>query len=196
MTAEAGQPRAAGRVGTDSHEALDLLGYLVPDLVESRGRRARLVQIGAHDGVVNDPVLPLIEADLVDAVLVEPIPAFVDSLRRLHAERWHIRVVAAAIAAEAGSFVMYQAVRPDGQLVNPRVTSLDRAVVTHELAVTRHFEPDLDPDVTIREVAVEAMTVETLMTQAGWPAPEVLVVDAEGHDFEIVRRFLSAGFVP
>ena len=83
---------------TASFEVLD-------EFSRARDRRVNFVQIGANDGLRNDPLRPLIVRDDWQGVLVEPLPTVIPLLERNYAylERPGLVVLNAAVVAESGA---------------------------------------------------------------------------------------------
>jgi FkbM family methyltransferase len=56
-----------------------------------------IVQIGANDGVQNDPLRKhLLQKGSYNAILIEPLPFFVDTLKNLYSNRTDIKIIQAA----------------------------------------------------------------------------------------------------
>jgi FkbM family methyltransferase len=120
---------------------------------------AALVQIGANDGHSHDPLHPIPSG--WTGVLVEPVPAVFARLRDTVGERPGLRLVNAAVAERAGRVPFYSDPADD------TLGSLDPA----QLA---------DPVVT----EVDAVTWAELAVERA----DLLVIDTEGHDWEILRH--------
>ena len=66
----------------------------------SSGDVRSVVQIGANDGIQNDPLRQyLVAPGNYHATLVEPIPFYIESLRNLYANRRDVRIVQAAVGS-------------------------------------------------------------------------------------------------
>jgi FkbM family methyltransferase len=74
----------------------------------SRAESKTVIQIGANDGVQNDPLREFLKRPgNYTAILVEPLPYYASRLRELYAGRPDITIVEAAIGAEAGTRRLY-----------------------------------------------------------------------------------------
>ena len=76
---------------------VDLLSFFVRSLKMSK-QTLLLVQVGAHDGVMQDPVRQLVSRLGLDAVLFEPLPDAFARLSTSYASIPSARLVNAAIA--------------------------------------------------------------------------------------------------
>jgi FkbM family methyltransferase len=133
-----------------------------------------LMQIGACDGVANDPVAEALELHGWRAVLIEPQREPFKALERLYAGKSNVLLFNVAIADEQGFRDLYS-------VGSSQTASFDRS------HVAKHIE---HRDVA-RIVAepVECWTFDILFERAGVERVDVLQVDAEGYDFQLLRLF-------
>jgi FkbM family methyltransferase len=67
-----------------------------------------IVQIGANDGIQNDPIRKYLKSKgNYNAILVEPLPFFVDSLNQLYNDRNDIKVIQAAAGEKNDNQILY-----------------------------------------------------------------------------------------
>lgn len=167
------------------------LDYLIlSQFPELRGRS--FLQIGAHDGVRNDPLYRWIGNHDWTGTLVEPMPDFARQLRTLYAGRPQINVLECAIAAHAGSTVLY---RIDPQLQElpdwaAGVATLDR---NRALEATRAL--GLEPRHRVSQ-PVQTITMPELLRRFPPPGPAIVAIDTEGHDILLATALLDAGCRP
>lgn len=157
------------------------------------------VQVGANDGVINDPLHQFLRkhADRSRVVFVEPQSALLPVLQKNY--EFH-----------PSAFFLEGAVGPDPSLelhsVDPiawadlsvpyakgwppyraptGVTSSDRELV---LAwVRRHYEGSLDPEEIVRTEVVRCMQLEDVIAEADlFERLDVLQIDAEGFDDAVI----------
>lgn len=185
--------RRALRVGYDpTYDFLDCL---------SRTRRGRIsfIQVGANDGLRNDPVREFIIRDRWQGILVEPLPSVFAMLQRnyAYARNPGLKFVNAAITAEDGEALTFYTVDEvflktlplERQLDLLRKASFDRA------HVLRHFgEGRAD---AIRAASVPCMTMDKLLHDH-WDGTgiDLLVIDAEGHEPAIIGSLDFEAFRP
>lgn len=152
-----------------------------------------LLQIGAADGVRNDPLRRYIESGRFRCVLVEPIPCLYQRLVRNCAALSHVVCVNAAVLDTDGEVAIYtlrddENYPVDGPYNNDRrqLSSLSRQSLGD-----RGFRPR-----EIEEIKVRGVTVPTLLREQNLRTVDLLQVDTEGFDAHIVMMALGAGLVP
>jgi FkbM family methyltransferase len=132
----------------------------------------RFLQVGAFDGEEGDAIVHLIENYPARGVLVEPQPRVFERLRNRHERRGDLTLVNAAIDSEGGSRPFYLAKDADVQFA-----SFDRGhLLRHGLTADE-----------IEAVEVECLTIDDVLDRAGMESVDLVQVDAEGHDYEILR---------
>lgn len=178
--------RALGRIRTSSptrragkprflveHPELEISDLLEFIFARKRAEDVFFVQIGAFDGRIGDPLFNLVKANNWRGILVEPQSQAFEDLKKNYADQPQLLFFNVAIGAEDGEVTLYT--RKNGSV---SVASLQR----HFLIKPGHGADE------ILAQTVPCWTFETLMRKAGAPAAVDLVqIDAEGHDYEIIR---------
>lgn len=166
-----------------------LILWLHPD-----PRHLTFLQIGAHDGIRNDPIYRWIVECGWRGTLVEPMPDFAATLRRLHAGRTDVCVVEAAITVDrnATPLPLY---RVDPSL--PGLPPWAQGLTTLDPERMRQAARDLDisPESFLR-VPVTTMDPAALLAGLVSPSPDIVVIDTEGYDIRLARALLQAGCRP
>ncbi|HET7512520.1 MAG TPA: FkbM family methyltransferase [Chthoniobacterales bacterium] len=150
----------------------------VPDAV--------FLQIGANDGFTGDPLYPLIANSETrwQGVLVEPVAHLFAELSRLHASRPNLRLERAAITERDGTTVIHRLTStPADSLWLDQIPSLDRDLLKKGAT---QFEQSAR---AIIEEEVPSLTVATLLQRHAISRLDLLVIDAEGWDWRILRQF-------
>jgi FkbM family methyltransferase len=173
------KPRLSRRVPDHSHQCQRFLRRIV----ESQARFS-ILQVGAFDGVSNDPVHELIRTFRhVRAVLLEPQPAPYAALRRLWQDDARVVPLQVALDAGCGERPLYVIAESHSHL-HPfagQVASFSRGHV--ETACRRYmWRPSED---AIASVPVATVDWRTLVARHG--PFDLVVIDAEGFDGEIVH---------
>ena len=185
------RPSAGHQIPSEFHRALDLhrakLGML------------NILQIGANDGVINDPLYEFVAAhpDRTRIILVEPQAALIAPLSRAYAFHPEKRIFQGAISGQ-DRLTLY-GVRPDcwSDLEVPYakgwppyraptgIASVRRDMVANW--VERHYRGPLAADDVIEGHEVEGLDVPALLQRVDlFSRLDVLVVDAEGWDDEVI----------
>jgi FkbM family methyltransferase len=159
-------------------------------VAEARSRFS-ILQVGAYDGVSNDPVHDLIRSlPHVRAVLLEPQAVPHAALQRLWQHDPRVAPLKVALAAECGERPLYVIAASQAHL-HPfagQVASFSRAHV--ERAFRRYvWRPSPD---AVTPVPVATTDWRTLTARYG--PFDLVVIDAEGFDGEIISMIdLTAG---
>jgi FkbM family methyltransferase len=140
------------------------------------------VQIGANDGVRFDPVHDLI-ADNWRGVLVEPDPEQFAALKKNYAGRSNLQFEMAAITDFNGIATLY---RSDG----PEFDSIASALDKQSVLGSQRMRPGMKGTKLI-PVECNAMTLNTLFSKHDISLLDLLVMDTEGHDYNILRQLLD-----
>ncbi|MEO0622726.1 MAG: FkbM family methyltransferase [Pseudomonadota bacterium] len=183
-------------IGFDTRHGVELLPVFARALAQEHNRRLRLIQIGANDGVNNDPVRALIDDGLVEAVLVEPIPALCADLRARHSGRDDVRVVEAAVVAEPSVLRLHILMAPDGRMLESSVSSLDRGFVERQLAEARRADASTFAEAHIEAIDVRCLTVSELLAETGCSEIDIVAIDVEGMDVHLVNALLDCALTP
>jgi FkbM family methyltransferase len=165
--------------------------------------RVNFIQIGANDGLRNDPVREFVIHQQWSGVLVEPLPGIFELLQRNYRRVAPGRLAFAntAIAGEgagsgAATFWTFgpgalARVHYEKRLSYLRKSSLDREHVLRWVNHRTVFEDDIVP------VRVPCMSLRRLMElHWRWGDLHLLVVDAEGYDLAILQSIDFAELTP
>jgi FkbM family methyltransferase len=154
----------------------------------SHGGCVSFIQIGANDGLRNDPIREFIARDQWRGVLIEPLPAVFEMLRRNYDYlngSGQLTFENAAISSTEASLSFYtiadsllRTLSLDAQLELLRKSSFSR----------EHMEQFVEDPADVVRVEAPCTTVEA-MIQRHFPenAIDLLVIDAEGHEDVILQ---------
>lgn len=150
--------------------------YAFAELTRRLGA-VRFIQVGANDGVRNDPLREFVLSGAWTGLLVEPGADQNARLRAAYADVPGATVVGVAIWSESGRRPFYIVEGAD-------------ALSSFSLETILRHEPKYD-DLRgmIRTVEVDTLTLDALADRYGVPNPEVVVVDAEGCDDVVLGSF-------
>lgn len=159
----------------------------------------RIVQVGANDGRINDPLFPVVSQypDRVRLLLIEPQPALIPFLEENYRGHPNKSIYNGAIGdgSDLRLFAVKQDVWPDLEVPYAKswppyraptgVTSSNRGHVRRWLS--RHSKLT-DPDTGIEEMLVRSRRLPELMEELSFPSVDVLQVDAEGADDIVIHN--------
>jgi FkbM family methyltransferase len=157
---------------------------------------ARFVEIGANDGDQHDHIKPFIKSNAWAGVMVEPVPYIFERLKRNYSSTPGVMLENGAVAAQDGAmpFFHLRDATQDERDALPDwydgVGSFSReAVLQHRGEI-----PDVDERIVESEVA--ALTFASLCAKHDMDTVDLVVVDTEGHDWEIIRSIDLATYRP
>ncbi len=147
---------------------------------------AHFLQIGANDGLTGDPLYPLLDRpdNHWRGVMVEPVAHLFAQLRQRHPNNPALRLEQAAIGESDGTAVIHRlATAPSDSLWLDQIPSLDPQLLQENAAQFGQSESAF-----VRE-EVPCYTVATLLRRHTVTRLDLLVIDAEGWDWRILRQF-------
>lgn len=159
--------------------------------------KVTVIQIGANDGINNDPIHKFIKRDHWQGVLLEPQKyVFEKYLEPLHRRTKGIIVINAALDKDDGFRTLYKICVSDSRWATG-LAGFDRkilgeAVNSGYVEVHAKKEGCLLPenkDDYIAEESVRCISASTLFETVGAERIDWLQIDTEGFDFEIIKMF-------
>ena len=161
---------------------------IVKRIADRAGRPLTVVQIGANDGEMGDPIHDAIVHYGWRGVLVEPLPHLYTALANSYRDVPGISCERAAVGVEDGTATMYAVHwKPGDPVWVIGLSSLRRDVVLE----SKELIPDIEQ--RIEEIEVPVMRLPTLLEKHGLTHVDVLQIDAEGYDYEILRQIDFSG---
>lgn len=138
------------------------------------------IQVGAFDGVTNDPLHALIRRHHWSGILVEPQSVPFQELQRTYRGHSNLTFVQAAVSSTSGVSTLH-CLPSDGNVQDWRMqqASLSRQQL-------RRFD-ERWPDSPAGSCAVRTVTITDLLDQHQVSKVDLLQIDAEGHDLEVLR---------
>lgn len=130
------------------------------------------VQIGAFDGVENDPIRPLVQEYKLTGIVVEPQATAFKQLKKNYQKYPEVKVVNAAISDKNEERDFYSTTDSSIQ-----TASFDRA------HLVKHNVPEED----IVKHKIKCYTIDTLLQEHQIDQYNLLQIDAEGYDCEIIK---------
>ncbi len=142
------------------------------------------IQIGANDGIWNDPIEPFIRSGNWRGILVEPIPHIFARLQARYAYRTDLVLENCAIADADGERTFYSVHELEG-VENQYASAVSSFSLAHVLRHTGQI-PNLTKRIQV--IHVPCLTLRTLLAKHGIAQLDALVMDAEGFDGAIVQN--------
>lgn len=165
---------------------LNLLLLSVPALLYQKDT-VFFLQIGAADGVTNDPLFPLIQQyhTKLKGVSLEPLPDVFDKLKANYKRYPEIKLENAALTDTDGEVKIYRPVNTVDNSVSQKSSLKKEIVMKHGFRQPR-----------IEELSVKGISVQSLFKKYQISYIDLLQVDTEGNDYNIIYSILSYGFIP
>jgi FkbM family methyltransferase len=147
------------------------------------------VNIGANDGVSNDPIYPFLRKYGWRGIAVEPLGYVCDELRRNYAQFEGVVVEQSAITSTPGPLYFVPPDATDATFIR-QAGSLHRDYLEKTIALMRvhEFQGPVPEGLerSIRRVEVPCLTFEQLLAKHNVQQIDFLNIDTEGSDFEIL----------
>lgn len=142
-----------------------------------------LIQVGAYDGVSNDPVRSLIEKYPVHAILVEPQQkAFEKLIDNYSTSNTNVHLENVAVSEQDGLRDFYFLKGDNLPDWYSQLASFSKEnILAHNKFVAEELEDFLFSE------KVKCKTISTLLDEYSFPRLDILQIDAEGYDEQIVR---------
>jgi FkbM family methyltransferase len=157
---------------------------------------AVFVEIGANDGETWDFLRPYVLDRAWRGVLVEPVPYVFDRLKANYPARDGLVFENVAIGCEDGRRAFFHPrEEPDleGKGLPDWYDGIGSFSREEVLSHAGHI-PDIESRLVATEVPV--LTLDTLCRRHGIDRLDLLLIDAEGHDWEIIRHLDLASVRP
>ena len=174
----------------------NLLDIFLGDLF-AQAESLHVLQIGANDGIQNDPLRKHLANSKATAVLVEPLPYYFHKLSALYSEEsGRIRIKQVAIGAKEGQLILYSIPPCVANLMNDRVpndwahgqgsTSLN--FVKGEILNNSWRGPRYrrQIEVFLRSIEETEVRVVNISEVAGEHAIDLLVIDVQGFEVDVL----------
>jgi FkbM family methyltransferase len=169
---------------------MDLVRILAEREMRRRDDGFYILQIGANDGVTDDPLAHHIDRYGWHGVVVEPLAGPFAALQKRYKNNDRIQPRQCAIAWQDGEATMYTVAPRPNEPDRTRLATFSRAVLLKH----RRSIPNLKQ--RIETQTVPARTLDTLITETGMPRIDLMQIDTEGHDFEILKMLLHTALRP
>ena len=151
----------------------------------ARQRDLRLLQFGANDGVMADPVHDIVKKPHVHSVLVEPVPHVFDRLEATYRLYPQVRCLKLAVVPdEETTSVDFFFLKPREGFEFDDLYSGWSSTRREHLEKFRQYVRNFDELLCCEQVP--SVTVNRLFQMSGWPTLDLLQIDVEGLDVEIV----------
>lgn len=160
-----------------------------------------ILNIGANDGVDNDPIHPfLVMFPHWRGICIEPVHYNFEQLAFNYRNFPAIKLVQAAISQEQKPlYYIDERACCDMNFVS-QCCSCDREYVLKTLGDLRAFRPDIVSDdaesYLIADTSIPCLSLDQLLQEQGVEQVDFLNIDVEGHDYDVFMEFDFTRFKP
>lgn len=149
-----------------------------------------LLQVGANDGVDQDPVRRVLEQHAIRSYLCEPLPDVYQKLVSNYQGFAHVTPVRCAVGARSQPLTLYRLPQGKTNWNDQLVASFDRKNVEPYAA-----EHGLSPADIVAE-QVPCFSVKDFMAEHGLARVDIAAIDTEGMDHVICDQLLDLPVLP
>ena len=149
--------------------------------------RASFIEIGANDGEQHDHLRPFIRGRGWTGVMVEPVPYVFERLRRNYGDVERVALENAAVGERDGTMPFHYLREAGAQERATLPDWYDGIGSFSREALLSHAEHIPDIGTRIVSDPLPVLAFESLCRKHGIERLDLLVIDAEGYDWEIVR---------
>lgn len=147
------------------------------------------VQIGANDGLGDDPIHHFIKTRHPRGILVEPQPSCVEALKKTYQDEPQLIIEPCLIGNKEGVLPFYTSCYSKQTTL---LASLDYDIILKSLKDWKVPNPKKH----IQEMQVPVCTLSQLMAKHKVEHLDLLQIDTEGYDFEIIKTIDFKKFKP
>jgi FkbM family methyltransferase len=166
-----------------------LLAMLLNGVHDRHGGRVFVLHIGAGTGGGDPGLLPRFRDDGWSGLLVEPHPAYFAALEALHADSDRVAVLNLGISDIAGTRLLH-ALTPDARARSPGAGLNRASMIRDRVLVPGLTEADID------SVEIPVLRLDAVLGELGIDSAQLLVVNAGGHEAQILASFEPAALQP
>jgi FkbM family methyltransferase len=142
------------------------------------------VQIGAYDGKESDPIKDFVRERHWTGLLVEPQPDAFDRLKRNYADCPGLFFENAAISEREGTLPFYRLKDAFAPLFHGDHGTLSSLDPQH---ILKHLSQPIDAGEALDVTPVSCLPFTSLLARHAISRVDLLQIDAEGHDYEIIK---------
>jgi FkbM family methyltransferase len=175
----------------DARWGLNVFELVMNDLLKQhQAQDLVLLQVGANDGVDQDPVRKILEAHPIRSYLCEPLPDVYDKLVKNYQGFSHATPVRCAVGARSEPLTLYRLAQGKTNWNDQLVASFDRKNVEPYAAAA-----GLPPSAIVAE-QVPCFSVADFMAEQKLQRIDIAAIDTEGMDHLICTQLLDLPQLP
>lgn len=179
--------------GRRRHRPGNTLQFCLHGLNALKSGDVSFIQIGANDGVVDDPIRNfIVEYPSWSGLMFEPHPAYFSDLTHLYGERQNITLMNSGISDTNGTFELYHISETERHRFPAWVrgcASLNEERFVQTIKDGLKEGGGLDPKSDIASTTVELKRLDSVLEKLGKTKTDLIVIDVEGHERSVLSSF-------
>lgn len=163
----------------------------------------KVLQVGANDGLINDPIHKFIVRDKWVGVLLEPQAGPFATLKKIYRSNKRIKPVQAALGNADGKSILYCIAFSKmrwasglSSFVRQNLIDAFESGYVKSLANKHNITIPEEKNDQIAEQEIQVLTFSSLDNEYAISKTDILVTDTEGFDHQIIQLALSFGLIP
>jgi len=176
----------------------------LPELLDHLSKLSHqitVIQIGANDGITNDPIHKFIKRDNWNGILLEPQKGLLAALQKLYAKNQGIKIMNAALGSEDGFSNLYKVGFSNARWATGLAT-FNKALLENSIenghikkyATLNNIKIPTDKNKQIIKEKIQVISTDSLLKSNAISHLDLLQIDAEGYDYELIKLFLQNSF--
>nr|MBV6630667.1 FkbM family methyltransferase [Oceanococcus sp. HetDA_MAG_MS8] len=153
----------------------------------------KFLQVGSNDAVCDDPLQSYVSNREWSGILVEPVPYVFERLQQRYGNNKRLELERAAVTRTEKQATFYYLRHSSDPYLPPWYDQIGSFDLAH-LMKHREYIPDIADRIV--EESVRCITLKELCKKHDLDNLDLLHIDAEGHDFEILKDIQGLEFRP
>lgn len=176
-------------------ERFNLLPVLAKYLLE-QGHTGTVIQVGANDGQLVDPIYPLLnECEQLSALLIEPLPTAFKKLQQTYSKlESRVTLANIAIGDSSGELTLYYV--DDEYIKENSCVNLSGLASVNYSVILKAAKHNKNLHKAIRSSKVESLSFNQVLSKYNIGEVFMLQIDTEGYDSVVLHQALDAGLKP
>lgn len=138
-------------------------------------KNVRFIEVGANDGIKDDPIYKWATMHDWEGILIEPVKSAFKLLCKNYSNFSKMTPINVAVSTEVGTVTMF---------VNKNKTGVASLYKKHP------------PNGGSKKVTVSCVTLDKVIMDNNFENFDLLQIDAEGHDFEVLKSINLSKYTP
>ena len=175
------------------------LSALIDEISKTNKTNFTVIQVGANDGINNDPIHKFIKRDNWRGVLLEPQNFAFEQLKLVYHKDKNIIPVKVALDETDGKKILYKIAFTNARWAsglssfnkNVLLESFENGYVQQKSLKDKITVPK-DENLWIKEENIDTISPKTIIEKYKIKHIDMLMIDTEGFDYEVIKIFFNS----